>query len=656
MKSVPLELLHELAGRPPESPARDSYKGISTTFDLARWLRDRGLEVKGPTEWKGGHRWVFPTCPWNPEHRNGSAFILQLPNGAIAAGCHHNGCRDKDWYALRDLVDPGWGANRHRGITTPAIVDASEWEPPMPFHHFNLPAFPSGALPDWLRAFVETLATATQTPVDLAGMLVLSVVAASCAKKVVVGLKEDYREPLNIFTVTALPPGSRKTAVFAAVTKPLEEHERTECRRSECEIARSRSALKIREAELRKLEERAAMAKGSEQEQLIGDAQTLAAEISVMQVSFPTRLLADDCTPEKLTSLLREQDGRIAVMSAEGDVFDLLAGRYSTNGAGNFVVFLKGHAGDTLRIDRMGRTEFVKEPALTVGLAVQPEVIRGLAQKPGFRGRGLLGRFLYSLPANLLGRRKTNPPRMPDNIRATYHANVLALLNIPFRKGESGDANPEVLILDPDAHASLQQFEAWVEPQLCEFAELGGITDWAGKIVGAASRIAGILHMARSVEARASWEIPISRETVENAIRVCRYLIPHAKAAFAEMGADEVVDQAKVILRWIEQNNVSHVTKRDLHQALRGTFKRVEELERPLVLLVDHEFIRKQPEASSGGPGRRPSPTYEVNPIWASQNSQNTQNPARSQRSEDCENSEWSHLDQGATGGLNDRT
>ena len=496
--------------------------------------------------------------------------------------------------------------------------DDAIWEPPVPFHQFNLPSFPTEALPDWLRAFVEAEATATQTPVDLACMLALSIIGASCAKKVVVRMKEGYFEPLNIFTVTALPPGNRKTAVFSAVAKPLEDYERAVADRESGEIAKKLTAWKIKESMLKRRQEAAANAKGKDQERLTQEAITLAAELAGAQVPVPTRCIADDCTPEKLATLLRDQGGRIALMSPEGDVFDLMAGRYSANGTGNLGVYLKGHAGDTLRIDRVGRPpDFVKAPALTLGLAVQPEVIRGLAEKPGFRGRGLLGRILFSLPTSLLGRRDTNPPPVPDNVRSAYHTNVIALLNLPVKKDENGDSQPNVLSFDPDARAILSRFEAWVEPQLSEFGELGGITDWAGKFVGAVGRIAGHLHMADLAGLSAPWEIPIPPETVERAIRIGRYLIPHAKAAFAEMGADAVVEQSKSILRWIDHETLDCFTKRDAHQALRGRFKRVDELDPPLALLESHWFIRTEPQAEHTGPGRRRSQTYEVNPRWA---------------------------------------
>ena len=87
---------------------------------------------------------------------------------------------------------------------------ATVWEKPVPFHDFRPPAFPTDTLPSWARDFVEAEAIATQTPPDMVAMLVLSTVAACMAKKVEVVINDSYREPVNLFTVTAMPPGSRK--------------------------------------------------------------------------------------------------------------------------------------------------------------------------------------------------------------------------------------------------------------------------------------------------------------------------------------------------------------------------------------------------------------------------------------------------------------
>jgi replicative DNA helicase len=99
------------------------------------------------------------------------------------------------------------------------------------------------------------------------------------------------------------------------------------------------------------------------------------------------RWLVDDATPEALAGLLATY-GRIALLSPEGDVFDQMAGRYNQAAGPNLGVHLKGHTGDLLKVDRRGRPpEYVERPSLMIGLAVQPEVLRGLAG-PGSAAAG----------------------------------------------------------------------------------------------------------------------------------------------------------------------------------------------------------------------------------------------------------------------------
>lgn len=109
------------------------------------------------------------------------------------------------------------------------------------------------------------------------------------------------------------------------------------------------------------------------------------------------------------------------------------------------------------------------------------------------------------------------------------------------------------------------------------------------------------------------------------------------------MGADEVVTRAKAILRWIENEKCKSFTRRDLHQAMRATFKRVTDLDRPLGILLEQRFIRARPEVQAG-PGRPASPVYDMNPLWAPQNAQNPQK-APSDNFEDCEDSEMHRPD-----------
>ena len=74
------------------------------------------------------------------------------------------------------------------------------------------------------------------------------------------------------------------------------------------------------------------------------EAGNLAAELAEQTEPVLPRLIVDDATAEKLGMMLAEQGGRIASMSPEGGVFDLMAGLYSKSGMPQFGVYLMGHS------------------------------------------------------------------------------------------------------------------------------------------------------------------------------------------------------------------------------------------------------------------------------------------------------------------------
>ena len=77
-------------------------------FEIDSWISKYCPEAEGPEPWQDGRKWIFPICPFNPDHRNRSAIITEQANGAIGFTCHHNGCKGKDWHALRELREPGF--------------------------------------------------------------------------------------------------------------------------------------------------------------------------------------------------------------------------------------------------------------------------------------------------------------------------------------------------------------------------------------------------------------------------------------------------------------------------------------------------------------------------------------------------------------------
>ena len=174
--------------------------------------------------------------------------------------------------------------------------------------------------------------------------------------------------------------------------------------------------------------------------------------------------------------------------------------------------------------------------------------------------------------------------------------------------------------MSPEAVERMLAFEAWVEPQLSEFGALGSLTDFGGKLVGGVARIAGLLHMGEHAGREAPWDSLISLGTVERAIRIGEYLIPHARAAYATMGADAAIEDAKRVLAWVHRQGLSNFSKRQLFQDMKGYFKRVSQLEPALAVLEEHGYIRCRLAEPRPGAGRKPSPVYEVNPLSLAQN------------------------------------
>jgi replicative DNA helicase len=510
---------------------------------------------------------------------------------------------------------PGNSANSANSANGVQNENVAEWTPPAAFHSYQLPEFPQGVFPLWLADYTEALARSTQTPRDLVGMLALTVGAVASAKLVDVGVWDGWREPTNLFTATALRSGSRKTTVFERMCAPIEEYEALLIEETAEEVAEQQTRRRIYEGRLKKAEQQASKANDDELDRLTADAMQVAAELESIKVLVEPRLLVDDASPERLASMLAEQGGRIALMSAEGGIFDIMAGRYS-QGIPNLDVYLKGHAGDALRVDRVGRkADFVRKPALTTGLAIQPDVLRGLADKPGFRGRGLLGRFLYAMPHDTLGTRGIRTGAVDRALETTYGRKIKYLLRLSPKLPDE-DRNPRVLRLSAEARDEMERFMIWLEPRLAEGAELGDMTDWAGKLAGAVARIAGVLHMFDYAGKMQPWDYEVNKEVVERAIKIGHYLLAHAKCVLAFMGSDSRVEDAKYILRWIERKGCEWFTKREAFEGTKGRFDTVSDLETGLEVLIEHGYVREDPDQPlHRGPGRKPSPRYEVNPL-----------------------------------------
>ncbi|WP_375538671.1 YfjI family protein [Streptomyces griseorubiginosus] len=482
------------------------------------------------------------------------------------------------------------------------------WEDPIPLTgRRERPPFPAHVLPAWLGEFVTAVAQETQTPVDLAGSIALAVLATAAGGRSVVHVRGNWREPTNLYTVVALPPANRKSAVFALLTNPLYEAEKQLKTAMKPVIVEAELTARLAKEAADRAAAKAASADGDKRDDMVATAVGLAQTADTLTVPAEPVLLADDSTPETVTSLMAEQGGRLSVMSAEGGIFDIIAGRYS--GAPNMEVFLKGHAGDRLRVNRQTRREYIDAPALTIGLAVQPDVLKDIGKVKGFEGRGLLARFLYSLPVSTVGDREIITDPVPEETAAAYTEQVI---DLTLSLAEWTD--PAVIQLSPEADTALIAYQKRIEPQLkARGGTLGHISNWAGKLAGATARMAALLHLAD--HGGGGYAHPVTADTMSAAIELGQYYTAHALAVFDVMGADHTTARAHSVLETLRTQRWTEVSKRDLMVKLsRSEFPTAADLDPTLNLLEDHGYVRVQPIVRTGGRGRPPSPRYLVHP------------------------------------------
>ena len=489
-------------------------------------------------------------------------------------------------------------------------ADVHGWGEPAPLSStWNLPEYPLTALPRWLGDYVAGLSDLTQTPPDLAGCLALSVLGVAAAGKVWVAAPA-WREPTNLFTVVALPPGNRKSEVYRAMCAPIVAAEQALVEQARPRIAEAMVNRRMAEVHAERAEREAENAidytDTNQKAAALSDAADARMALDDATVPAEPRLFSDDATVERLTTYVSEQGGRFAVLSPEGEVFSIAAGRYS--GTPNFAILKKGHAGEQVRVDRVGRPpELIDAATVTLGICTQPSVLEQLGQTPQFRGEGLLGRLLYSVPESLLGYRNTESLPIPAAIDDTYQTNVKALILT------LNDVSPAATLeFTDDGKRAVTQMLTDTEPRFRPDGDLAHMTDWGGKLVGATVRIAGLLHLAEHF--RDGWHTPITADTFTNARQLADYFTDHAKAAYDRIGADPAVADARALLNWARNTGAARFTARDAMRANKSRFAKVADLDPALRVLESHGWIRRLPDPPKAGRGRPAAPMYDVHP------------------------------------------
>ncbi|MEE3453987.1 DUF3987 domain-containing protein, partial [Dialister sp.] len=138
----------------------------------------------------------------------------------------------------------------------------------------------------------------------------------------------------------------------------------------------------------------------------------------------------------------------------------------------------------------------------------------------------------------------------------------------------------------------------------------------AGKLVGNVLRLSGLLCRASVYQSHdflmVQDALSVTGKTMSDAIRLGKYYLNHAQAAYSVLPENDMYRNGNLILQKLRER---HLTTFDRREAMRmcRRFKTVDSIQPVLDFLEDYGYIMQQPQKYTGT-GRPPLPKYDINP------------------------------------------
>lgn len=402
------------------------------------------------------------------------------------------------------------------------------------------PAFDPEWLPPVPRTMAQSVADNLSVPFDLPALLALGVASSCACGRVRVRVREDWEEPVQIFLLGILDSGEGKSPAFGKMCSILFERQAEENQRRAVQIARDAAAIATLEAEKAK-----AIKKGSR-----ADAEAIAEQIAQYPVTHSLRrFIQGNVTPETIPDIMQENGGATAQMDDEGELFEVLAGRYQD--VPSLDPWLKGYTGTTpLESMRRGRCVTVNKPAMATTILSQPDTLRELMDNRRMAAKGFIARFMISVPAPV--KEYGEEPPIPASVAAAYRAAVLGLY----------DLRPQTCTLTPEARSLFMAFRAEArEKKWAEWEPLKQF-EFIGKLPGTLARLAGVIHLWKADAGE------IDAATMREAEAILRYFIGHTMHIVGGNGYVLSEKAQEVLAFMIKQDMPALIESEDIAQKL----------------------------------------------------------------------------------------
>jgi len=519
--------------------------------------------------------------------------VLDLPELPVGGDAHD--------YVKRRMAE-GANADAIRGEFDRLAEHAEEIEPDRPAARIEqFQPFPTDALPEPIRGFVEAGAKAIGCDPSYLALPMLTAAAAAIGNTRRIQLKRGWSAPAIIWTAIVGESGTSKTPAFKLVMQPMRDRQR---RALEVQA----EAMKQYEADMAHYDKALSAWKRVKKTE----------EPPPTQPDPPCaeRYIVSDTTVEALAPLLLVNPRGVLLARDElaGWIgsFDRYAGG---KGGADAAHWLSMHNGESIIVDRKtgnARTIYVPQASVSVTGGIQPAILhRALGIE--HRESGLAARLLLTCPPR-------KPKRWTDaDIDPDAEAGVARLFDRLYdlepKVDDEGVLSPQVIGLTPDAKAAWRDyFNHHAEEQTDLSGELSAA--WS-KLEEYAARLALVIHYARWAANDSTLESPdaVDVASMRAGIKLAQWFKAEARRVYSLLSESDDDCEQRRLIEWIERKGGS-VTPREVQQGHRE-YRTAQEAEAATEELAKAGYghWHDVPPSPKGG---RPSRVFQLSTVSTS--------------------------------------
>jgi hypothetical protein len=353
-----------------------------------------------------------------------------------------------------------------------------------------------------LGNYTRQICGAVRFPIETAFLHGMAVVGSAMTRHFKYEIYGREDNPVNLYTVSAQPPSSGKSAVNDFFTKPVW------AAYTELNKANAIERMEIEE----QLDDLAAEKKQATNTQEKDEINRTMAELQQRYGETPIyRYSVDDITPESMEAMAGQQNGMVNVISDESDVVNIvLGGVYSGEKKTNNSIFLKMFDGGWQSSARITRKGYNGSVYGTFAVLAQDESVKSILQA-GQLGRGISERFLIMREPNILGKRDfTKYQAVDPETQRAYLGLVHNLVN----------ADKTILRFDMEAINKINEYRNGIEKGLGDGGEYSNsmLRGALGKADKQICKIASVLHGVENYQLSSQGPSNVETSTVERAI------------------------------------------------------------------------------------------------------------------------------------------